>query len=84
MRGDPVAPLPENSPRAGEVYKHYKGDNYRVVDIVLDSTTDRWAVLYEPLYENAVAKLFVRPVAQWREVVEWEGKKLERFVKVVE
>lgn len=74
--------MPSDSPRAGEIYRHYKGDSYRVVDIVLDSTTDTWAVLYEGLYENPAAKLFVRQVSEWREVVEWEGKKVERFTLV--
>jgi len=34
------------------------------------------------LYGGAVAKLFTRPVAEWREIVEWQGQKVERFVKI--
>src|SRR3989344_3189815 len=67
---------------AGLVMKrHYKGNSYKVFEIALNSD-DEWVVVYEPLYENAVAKLFTRPVAEWCEVVEWQGQKVERFVKI--
>lgn len=74
-------PLPADAPKVGEVYKHYKGENYKVVGLALHSD-ETWLVVYEPMYENAVSKLFTRPVAQWREVVEWEGARVERFSRV--
>lgn len=82
MPGDSIPPLPNDAPRAGEVYRHYKGDSYRVVHIALHSNDDEWMVVYEPLYENAAAKFFTRPLREWREVVEWEGEQVERFVKM--
>ena len=84
MLGDPVEPLPHDAPKEGEVYRHYKGNSYKVVGIALHSNTDEFMVVYEPLYENPAAPLFTRPLKEWREVVEWEGKQVERFVKVVE
>ncbi len=82
-KGDQIPPLPEGAPLKGEVFKHYKGDTYRVTGLALHSSTDEWMVLYEPMYENAVTEFFTRPLTEWREVVEWEGKRVERFVKVV-
>lgn len=79
-KGDPVPPLPGNAPQAGEVYRHYKGDRYRVVGLALHSD-ETWNVVYEPLYEGAVSKLFTRPASEWREVVEWQGARVERFAK---
>jgi hypothetical protein len=76
-----VPAVPTDAPKAGEVYKHYKGDSYRVVGLSLHSD-ETWLVVYEPLYEGAVSKLFTRPVIEWREVVEWQGQKVERFAKV--
>ena len=73
--------VPADAPRKGEVWRHYRGNSYKVFEIALDSD-DEWVVVYEPLYGGAVAKLFTRPVAEWREIVEWQGQKVERFVKI--
>ena len=80
-KGDPVPAIPENAPQKGEAYKHYKGDSYRVVALALHSNNDEWMVVYEPMYENPGAALFTRPLKEWREVVEWQGEKKERFTK---
>jgi len=79
-KDDHIPPLPTDAPQAGETYQHYKGDTYRVVGIALHSD-ETWNVVYEPMYEDAAAKLFTRPAAEWRQVVEWQGVQLERFTK---
>ncbi len=76
-----VPTIPADAPKTGEIFRHYKGDNYKVLDVALHSD-DTWNVVYAPVYEGAVAKLFTRPLCEWREVVEWQGQKVERFVKV--
>lgn len=81
-KGDPLPPLPPDAPHKGEVFRHYKGDKYRVTGLALHSTTDEWMVLYEPMYENADTEFFTRPLAEWRQVVEWKGKRVERFSKI--
>ena len=73
--------VPADAPKAGEVYQHYKGDCYKVVGLALHSD-ETWLVVYEPLYEGAVSKFFTRPVAEWREAVEWQGSQAARFTKV--
>ena len=80
-KGDPVPPLPTNAPRAGEVYRHYKGDTYRIVLLAEHSNDDEWMVVYEPLYENPDAPYFTRPLREWDEVVEWQGQTKTRFTK---
>lgn len=82
MKGNAV-PLPADAPKVGEVYQHYKGDQYRVKLLALHSNDDEWMVVYEPLYENPDAPLFTRPLHEWRESVNWEGKQMERFAKVL-
>lgn len=72
-------PEQENTLRVGEIYKHYKGDSYEVIGIALHSNDDIWMVVYKPLYENPDSDLFTRPLSDWRNVVEWEGKEVERF-----
>lgn len=76
-----VPVVPADAPQAGEVYRHYKGDTYKVVGLALHSD-ETWLVVYEPMYEGAVSKLFTRPAQEWRELVEWQGAKVERFSKV--
>ncbi|HVV14870.1 MAG TPA: DUF1653 domain-containing protein [Candidatus Paceibacterota bacterium] len=80
-KGDTVPPVPSDAPQVGEVFKHYKGDPYRVVALALHSNDDEWMVVYEPIYENPAAPMFTRPVREWGEEVEWEGKKVKRFQK---
>ncbi len=81
MKGNVVS-LPERAPKEGEVYQHYKGDQYRVKLLALHSNDDEWMVVYEPLYENPDAPFFTRPLREWFEEVEWEGKTVERFASV--
>lgn len=42
------------------IYRHFKGDNYLVMDIVIDSETNKEMVLYKALYDDC--KCYVRPL----------------------
>lgn len=77
-----MPPMPADAPAEGEVYRHYKGDHYRVVLLAEHSNDNEWMVVYEPMYENSDAPYFTRPLREWRERVEWEGKVVERFTKI--
>jgi hypothetical protein len=44
-KGDPVPPLPDDAPKSGEVYRHYKGDLYRVVLLAEHSNDEEWMVV---------------------------------------
>ncbi len=81
MSHKPVPEIPHGAPRAGEQYRHYKGDLYKVEGVALDSN-DAWVVVYEPLYENPAAPMFTRPAGEWHQVVEWQGQSVARFTKV--
>jgi hypothetical protein len=80
-KGDPVPPLPTDAPQAGEVYRHYKGDRYRVVLLAEHSNDNEWMVVYEATYEHPDAPYFTRPLREWREEVAWEGQAHQRFTK---
>ena len=49
------------------VYKHYKGNYYRVIGIARHSETLEDMVVYQGLYENG--GLWVRPASMWEEQV---------------
>lgn len=61
-------------------YRHYKGKEYEVLDIVKHSETLEEMVLYRQLYGEGA--LWVRPRAMFFENVEIEGKSVPRFMPV--
>ncbi len=71
----PLPPLPIE-PRPGR-YRHYKGNEYRVVGLARHSETLEALVVYQPLYGERV--LWVRPAAMFVETVEVAGQRVPRF-----
>lgn len=76
--------LPEQVPKKDEVYIHYKGDRYKVHGLALHSNDDIWMVVYKPMYPDAIAELFTRPLSEWNEDMEWQGNIVKRFSFVQE
>lgn len=60
-------------------YKHYKGQEYRVIGVAKHSETLEELVIYEALYDNPESKLWVRPKDMFLEEVDVDGKKVLRF-----
>jgi hypothetical protein len=58
-------------------YRHFKGNEYQVVDLARDSETQQWMVVYRALYGEG--GLWVRPLSMFTEIVEREGKRVARF-----
>lgn len=81
MKGNTV-PLPVGAPIIGVVYQHYKGDQYKISALALHANDEVWMVVYEPLSKNPVAPFFTRRVAEWFEVVTWDGGLRPRFTRV--
>ena len=63
----------------GGLYKHYKGNLYKVHQIVRHSETLKELVVYETLYENPMGRWWVRPLEMFMETVEIDGKTIPRF-----
>lgn len=66
-------PKKPNSPSKGSVWKHFKGGQYVVEDLIWDTERNEWCVLHsrvnieigpklEPLLNEA---LFSRPLSMW-------------------
>ncbi len=53
------------------IYKHFKGDQYLVEDIVIHSETSEEYVLYRPLYGDTT-KLYIRPKEMFLSEVDHE------------
>ena len=61
------------------VYKHYKGNKYLVIGLAKHSETNEDLVVYIPIYESDLSRIWVRPLEMFLEDVEIEGKKVPRF-----
>jgi hypothetical protein len=61
-------------------YRHYKGNEYEVVDMVRHSETLEWMVLYRALYGDH--GLWVRPAVMFGENVTIDGKTQPRFARL--
>lgn len=61
-------------------WRHYKGGIYSVVGFALDSETCEPVVFYRNRNEMY---FWTRPLSQWEETVEYEGKTVPRFLKVL-
>ena len=68
-----------NQIKIGGLYQHYKGKNYRVINLVKHSETLEWMVFYECLYDNEESNYWVRPLTMFLEDVEFQGQRVPRF-----
>ena len=75
---DPLPPLPVE-PRPG-LYRHYKGNDYRVFGLARHSETREPVVVYQALYGER--GLWVRPAAMFSETVLHDGRTVPRFAFV--
>jgi hypothetical protein len=73
-----LPPLP-SEPRPGR-YRHYKGNEYRVIGLARHSETLEPLVVYEALYGER--GLWVRPVGMFTEQVVVHGKPVPRFGRI--
>lgn len=59
------------------IYRHYKGNEYEVIDVARHSETEEELVVYRTLYGER--GLWVRPIEMFSEQIEREGEKVFRF-----
>ena len=59
------------------IYRHYKGNEYELIDVAIHSETLEEMVVYRALYGDK--NLWVRPAHMWEEEVEVDGKAVKRF-----
>ena len=64
------------------VYKHYKGNLYRVIGIGVHSESLEKLVIYRAVDDTN--KIWVRPLNMWNEEIEKDGKIVKRFEFIME
>ena len=72
-------PLLPAEPRPGR-YRHYKGNEYRVLGLARHSETLEPLVVYEALYGER--GLWVRPAAMFTETIYFAGQPVPRFARL--
>ena len=63
-------------------YRHFKGNEYRVLAIARHSETLEPMVVYQALYGEK--DIWVRPASMWNETVERDGQVFRRFTYIGE
>ena len=59
------------------LYRHFKGNLYRLLYVANHSETLEPMVVYQALYGDM--GIWVRPASMWNETVERDGKTYKRF-----
>src|SRR5690606_35385646 len=65
-----------------DVYRHYKGHEYRVFGIATHSESEEQMVVYQALYGDY--GLWIRPLRMFCETVDVNGERLPRFALIRE
>jgi hypothetical protein len=68
--------MPPSPVRPGR-YRHFKGNEYKVLGAARHSETRDWYVVYRPLYGDG--GMWVRPLAMFAETVTHDGREVPRF-----
>jgi malate dehydrogenase (oxaloacetate-decarboxylating)(NADP+) len=74
-----------DEPKVGERYRHFKGDEYEIVSVVLDSDSLEKVVVYRGFYTSdrfGKNPVWVRPLRDFVGVREKDGVRVKRFEKV--
>ncbi len=71
----------EEKVKPGQLYKHCKGDTYKIITVAKDTETEQWVVVYERQTDivHTGWKIWVRSLSMFLEEVELDGKKVPRF-----
>ncbi len=59
------------------IYRHYKGQQYKVIGTAQHSETQGTVVVYQALYGEY--GLWVRPLSMFSETVQVDGEQIARF-----
>ncbi len=69
------------SPSPG-IYRHFKGNYYRLLYVAKHSETLESYVIYKALYGDE--EIWIRPADMWQELVSVNGEQVRRFTFIKE
>jgi hypothetical protein len=68
---------PHAAPPVAGIYRHYRGQRYRVLGVARHSETEEPFVVYQALYGER--GMWLRPLSMFNESVEVHGQRVARF-----
>lgn len=68
--------------RPGQIWRHFKGGVYRVLDLAKHSETGEELVIYTEEFKWGT--VWARPASMWMETVERDGKSQPRFELILD
>lgn len=71
-----------NRIEVGQVWRHYKNKDYRIIAISRCTESLVWYVVYEALHENEMSQIWHRPIDMFLESLELDGNLVQRFTHV--
>lgn len=67
------------------LYRHYKGNMYRVLGVGCHTEADEYYVVYSPAEpKEGIPEFWLRPFDMFTETVEIDGKTFPRFEKIAD
>ena len=66
--------------KTNSIYRHFKGNEYRVLGIARDSETQNKLVIYSSTCKPE--ELWARPYEMFDEIILRDGKEIRRFTEV--
>ena len=73
-----------NKIKPNDIWQHYKGKQYRILMVSCHSEDLSWYVVYETLHDNAVSRIWHRPLDIFLGTLEIDGAIVPRFTQVGE
>lgn len=76
----------ESNIKPGQIYKHYKGDTYKIITLAKNTETEELLVIYERQSDivHTGWKVWARPISMFLENIEVEGYSGQRFEYISE
>ena len=68
--------------KPGDMWRHYKNKDYRILSVSCHSEDLSWYVVYEALYDNPVSKIWHRPLEMFLGTVDIDGVIIPRFTHI--
>ncbi|MFW2502761.1 DUF1653 domain-containing protein [Clostridium diolis] len=72
--------MSDNVIKIGSKYKHFKGNEYLVINIAKNSETMEDMVVYQALYGDK--SIWVRPLSMFLDYINVKGSSIRRFQEI--
>ena len=70
----------ENEIKVGDIYKHFKGNVYKIIAIAKHTETEEELIIYQQV--DQPQKVWARPISMFIDIIEKNNNKFSRFTKI--